>query len=155
MSRSTRLSTAAHVMMYLAWYEGERVRIDDIAVSAKVNPSRLRQLCSMLAQGGFIHSYKGAGGGVELAHPPDRVTLLDLCVCIDDLNFYTLTPHTANPDCAIGAKIQPILTGLYEDFNQQFQDHLRGITIMDLVLQATADDHAPAPANLAGEGGRS
>ena len=102
MSRSTRLSTAAHILMYLAWNEGDRVRIDDIAKSANVNPSRLRQLCSLLAQGGFIKSFKGAKGGIEASVPPEEVTLLDLCICIDDLNFFALTPHDANKEDPIG-----------------------------------------------------
>jgi len=144
MSRSTRLSTAAHVMMYLAWHQGERVRIDDIAVSANVNPSRLRQLCSMLAQGGFIRSFKGSGGGVELAHPPDEITLLDLCICIDDLNFFALTPHAGNDKCAVGAAISPVLSRMYRDFNQQFQNYLKKISVMDLLMEALEENSRAA-----------
>ena len=133
MSRSTRLSTAAHIMMYLAWNEGDRVRIDDIAKSANVNPSRLRQLCSMLAQGGYIRSFKGAKGGIEMSCPPDQVTLLDLCICIEDLNFFALTPHQANKKDPIGAAVVPILHQLYEDYNNIFKEYLKATTIMDLL----------------------
>ena len=143
MSRSTRLSTAAHIMMYLAWNEGDRVRIDDIAKSANVNASRLRQLCSMLAQGGFIRSFKGAGGGIEMCIPPDQITLLDLCICIDDLNFFALTPHEANPKDPIGAAVAPILDQLYEDYNNIFKEYLKATSIMDLIESSQAF-HLPA-----------
>lgn len=133
MSRSTRLSTAAHIMMYLAWNEGDRVRIDDIAVSAAVNPSRLRQLCSLLAQAGYIQSFKGAKGGIKLACAPDKITLMDLCVAIQDLNFFALTPHRANKKCPIGAVIGSILDQLYEDYNNIFKEYLRATSIMDLI----------------------
>ena len=133
MSRSTRLSTAAHILMYLAWNEGDRVRIDDIAKSANVNPSRLRQLCSLLAQGGFIKSFKGAKGGIEASVPPEEVTLLDLCICIDDLNFFALTPHDANKEDPIGSVISPILQQLYSDYNNIFKEYLKATTIMDLL----------------------
>ncbi len=136
MSRSTRLSTAAHIMIYLAWNEGDRVRIDDIAKSADVNPSRLRQLCSQLAQGGFVKTYKGAGGGIEARCPPDQVTLWDLCLCIDDLNFFALTPHKTNKDCPIGAAVAPTLKQLYSDYNNIFSEYLKATTIMDLLESA-------------------
>jgi len=133
MSRSTRLSTAAHIMMYLAWNEGDRVRIDDIAKSANANPSRLRQLCSLLSQAGFIHSFKGAKGGIELAIPPENITLFDLCLAIEDLNFFALTPHRANRECPIGATIGDILDRLYTDYNNIFTEYLRQTTVMDLL----------------------
>ncbi len=133
MSRSTRLSTAAHIMMYLAWNEGDRVRIDDIAKSANVNPSRLRQLCSLLVQAGYIHSYKGAKGGIQLACPPENITLMDLCLAIDDMNFFALTPHQASKTCPIGSVIGSILDGLYEDYNNIFKEYLNATSIMDLI----------------------
>lgn len=138
MSRSTRLATAAHIMMYLAWNEGDRVRIDDIAVSADANPSRLRQLCSQLSQAGYIKTYKGAKGGIEAALPPDQISLFDLCVCIEDLNFFALTPHKANMKDPIGAVIGPTLQKLYDDYNNIFKEYLRQTTIMDLIEQANA-----------------
>ena len=138
MSRSTRLSTAAHIMMYLAWNEGDRVRIDDIAKSAAANPSRLRQLCSLLAQGGYIRTYKGAKGGIEATCPPDEVSLLDLCICIDDLNFFALTPHEANQDDPIGSAVGPVLQQLYDDYNNIFKEYLKATTIMDLIESTQA-----------------
>lgn len=136
MSRSTRLSTAAHIMMYLAWNEGDRVRIDDIAKSANVNPSRLRQLCSQLAQAGYINSYKGAKGGIRLGCPPEEVTLMDLCIAIDDMNFFALTPHKASKTCPIGSVIGGILDNLYEDYNNIFKEYLNATSIMDLIEMA-------------------
>jgi len=148
MSRSTRLSTAAHIMMYLAWNEGDRVRIDDIAKSANVNPSRLRQLCSLLAQGGYIKSFKGAKGGIESSMPPDQISLLDLCICIDDLNFFALTPHDANKEDPIGSAVAPILQQLYDDYNNIFKEYLKATTIMDL-LDSSQAFHLPAASGSA------
>lgn len=145
MSRSTRLSTAAHIMMYLAWNEGDRVRIDDIAVSANANPSRLRQLCSLLAQAGIIRSFKGAKGGIELAVPPEQISLYDLCLAIDDLNYFALTPHRANGECPIGATIGNILDRLYQDYNNIFTEYLRATSVMDL-LEMSNEANAAAMA---------
>jgi len=142
MSRSTRLSTAAHIMMYLAWNEGDRVRIDDIAVSANVNPSRLRQLCSLLAQAGYIQSFKGAKGGIQLACPPEKITLMDLCLAIDDMNFFALTPHRASKACAIGAVIGEILDRLYEDYNNIFKEYLNATSVMDLIEMSNSQEVA-------------
>lgn len=133
MSRSTKLATAAHIMMYLAWNEGDRVRIDEIAASANANPSRLRQLCSQLSQGGYIRTYKGAKGGIEAAVPPDQVSLMDLCICVEDMNFFALTVHDANMEDAIGGRIGDVLLRLYDDYNNIFREYLRATTIMDLL----------------------
>lgn len=136
MSRSTRLSTAAHIMMFLAWNEGDRVRIDDIAKSANVNPSRLRQLCSQLAQAGYIESFKGAKGGITLALPPENITLMDLCLATDDMNFFALTPHHANRVCPIGSVVGAVLNNLYEDYNNIFKEYLNATSVMDLIEMA-------------------
>lgn len=136
MSRSTRLSTAAHILMYLAWNEGDRVKIDDIAKSANVNPSRLRQLCSQLTQAGYIQSFKGAKGGIRLGCPPESITLMDLCLAIDDMNFFALIPHNASKTCPIGAVIGRILDKLYSDYNDMFKDYLNATSIMDLIEMA-------------------
>ena len=82
---------------------------------------------------GYIHTYKGAKGGIEAAMPPDQVSLMDLCVCIDDMNFFALTVHDANMNDAIGGKIGGILLNLYEDYNNIFREYLRQTTIMDLL----------------------
>jgi Rrf2 family protein len=129
-------------MMYLAWNEGDRVRIDDIAVSANVNPSRLRQLCSLLAQAGYIQSFKGAKGGIQLACPPENITLMDLCLAIDDMNFFALTPHRASKTCAIGAVIGEILDRLYEDYNNIFKEYLNATSVMDLIEMSNSKEAA-------------
>ena len=128
-------------MMYLAWNEGDRVRIDDIAKSANANPSRLRQLCSLLAQAGFIRSYKGAKGGIELAVSPDKISLYDLCLACEDLNFFALTPHRASKTCAIGKTIGKVLDRLYVDYNNIFTEYLRATSVMDL-LEMTNEENA-------------
>lgn len=66
MSRSTRLSTAAHILIYLEQVGQARVRIDDIAENAGVHPSRLRQICSLLVQGVFSNRIKEHAEALEL-----------------------------------------------------------------------------------------
>lgn len=132
MSRSTRLSTAAHILLYLEQADEDRVKINDIAKSALVHPSRLRQICSMLVQGGFLKSFKGAKGGIQANRAPEDISLFDLCACIQDTNFFALTPHQADPKSPTGAAINSIISVLYKDFNDKFIEYLKQVSIADL-----------------------
>ena len=139
MSRSTRLATTAHIMVYLAFHEGSRVRIDDVAKSIQANPSRLRQLCGLLSQAGFIRTYKGARGGIRAVFSPADVSLLDLSRCLEEMNFFSLSPHQTNKKCPIGSTIHPVISKLYQGFNEAFQQQLKATTIQDLVELAQSE----------------
>ncbi len=133
MSRSTRLSTAAHILIYLEQVGQARVRIDDIAENAGVHPSRLRQICSLLVQGGILKSYKGARGGIRAILPPSEVSLYDLSNCLGDLQFFALSPHEPNPDSFIGAAVNQTVSEVYDRYNDKVAESMKHTTIAELM----------------------
>ena len=49
--------------------------MDEIAVAYRVSDNHLRQVVFHLGQAGFISTYRGKGGGLELASAPSSINL--------------------------------------------------------------------------------
>lgn len=58
------------VLMYLAVNRNRLVNISEIAVCFAISRNHLVKVVHNLARGGFIKSYRGKGGGIELAREP-------------------------------------------------------------------------------------
>ena len=58
------------VLMYLAVNRHRRVNISEIADRFAISRNHLVKVVHNLARGGFIKSYRGKGGGIELAREP-------------------------------------------------------------------------------------
>ncbi|MHB2029507.1 MAG: Rrf2 family transcriptional regulator, partial [Acidimicrobiales bacterium] len=55
------------VLMYLAIRRGRIANISEIAECYGISRNHLVKVVHNLARGGFINSYRGKGGGIELA----------------------------------------------------------------------------------------
>jgi len=132
MSRSTRLSTAIHILLYLAEHQQERVRIRDICSTLKAHPSRLRQITSLLVHCGVLRSSKGAKGGISIAKPISQINLLDLSRCLDETHLFSPSTHEVVSDSSFGQRVNRIVKGLYESYNQECQSKLKATTLAEL-----------------------
>ena len=72
MKYSSRLSVAAHLLVYISLSEGSCVSSSDIAVSIKTNPSYIRHLMSKLKAAGLLKSMCGTAKP-ELLNLPKRL----------------------------------------------------------------------------------
>lgn len=68
----SRLSIAAHLLVYIYLSEESCVSSSDIAVSIKTNPSYIRQLMSKLKAAGLLKSMCGAAKP-EILKSPKRL----------------------------------------------------------------------------------
>jgi len=66
------------VLMYLAIEPRRRVSISEIATRYGISRNHLVKVVHDLARGGFIESYRGKGGGIELARAPAKINLGDV-----------------------------------------------------------------------------
>ena len=62
---------------------GEISMLKDIAASVDVPPALLAKIFQDLCRAGFVRSYRGAGGGFELARPAGGISLLEIIEAID------------------------------------------------------------------------
>jgi Rrf2 family protein len=104
---------ALRAILYLARLEpSKRVPTSQIAAANKIPSSFLTKIISQLSIAGLIHTSRGARGGVWLAHPPEKITLLDVIVAID--GPIRLNQCVEDPGgCAISKTC--ILNGFWKD----------------------------------------
>jgi len=63
------------VLMYLAVQRDRMVNISEIAARFAISRNHLVKVVHKLAREGFIKSYRGKGGGIELARDPARINI--------------------------------------------------------------------------------
>jgi Rrf2 family nitric oxide-sensitive transcriptional repressor len=66
------------VLMYLAIAPDRMVNISEIAERYGISRNHLVKVVHNLARGGFIRSYRGKGGGIELARDPAEINIGDV-----------------------------------------------------------------------------
>lgn len=75
---------ALRAVLYLSKIESDKKASTAlIAKSQKIPPSFLAKIISQLSIAGIIHTSRGAHGGVSLALPPSKVSMLDVVEAID------------------------------------------------------------------------
>src|SRR5689334_1341702 len=57
----------------------------DLAVITRVPPAYLAKVLQALVKAGIVASQRGASGGVTLAHPPEKLTILDIVDATDPI----------------------------------------------------------------------
>src|SRR5579872_3258426 len=63
------------VLMYLAIRRGRMANISEIAERYSISRNHLVKVVHNLARGGFIKSYRGKGGGIELARDAGQINI--------------------------------------------------------------------------------
>ena len=75
---SQTVEYALRAMVQLAADSSGAATTKDIAAKAKVPSAYLAKVLQSMRKGGLIHSRRGVGGGVTLAKPAAKITLLDV-----------------------------------------------------------------------------
>jgi Rrf2 family protein len=89
---------AIRTVAYLAMVEpGQKVATSKIADDYRIPPSFLTKIVSQLSIAGLIHTSRGARGGVSLARPPEKVSILDVLEAID--GPIALNACVGDPEC--------------------------------------------------------
>ncbi len=81
---STPAQYAVRALVYLARRNAaEAARVRDVAAAENIPYPFLAKLVGQLVQAGFLDSFKGPTGGIRLAKPPHRISVLDVITAID------------------------------------------------------------------------
>lgn len=122
---------ALRAMIFLARMgPGKRAATGEIARVQRIPPSFLAKIISQLSIAGLIHTSRGARGGVNLAFPPEEITVLQVIEAIDGpiyLNDCMGDPESCpfRPHCPI----RP----LWCDTQAELVDRLRNATFAHLI----------------------
>jgi Rrf2 family nitric oxide-sensitive transcriptional repressor len=130
MRLSTFTDYSLRVLMYLATKPGERATIAQVAQAFDVSEHHLVKVVHALGRAGWLANIRGKGGGLELAVPPDHVTVGDvvretegapvLAECFAEVNTCNITG-----DCR--------LKDVFSESAKAFYAVLDSYTIADIV----------------------
>jgi len=75
---------AATALGFVASAGGRPVLVKEIAEASGIPGSYLAKIIHSLARKGVVMTQRGIGGGVTLAKPATGITLMDICIALDD-----------------------------------------------------------------------
>ena len=82
---SQTVEYALRAMVQLAVDSSGQATTKDLAAKAKVPSAYLAKVLQSMRRGGLIHSRRGVGGGITLAKPANKISLLDVIDAIEPL----------------------------------------------------------------------
>lgn len=89
---------AARIVLHLSLEgEGARVTAREVAERRLIPPAFIRRIVSRLSAAGILNTARGNGGGITLARPASRITLLEVVSAMEGplaLNGCTAEPES-------------------------------------------------------------
>ena len=116
------------VLLYLAARPGERGTLSQIAAYFAISREHLRKVVHELGKAGFITTFQGKGGGMELAHPPEEI---NVGAVLARLEGGAPLIDCAGINCRLAACCT--LSGALGDAQRAFFQVLEKYTLADLV----------------------
>jgi Rrf2 family iron-sulfur cluster assembly transcriptional regulator len=120
------------------------VPLSEIAVRHQISLSYLEQMFSKLRQHGLVESTRGPGGGYELGHRIDTITVADIIGAVEG----NQAPLQAMP----GELSQDMTQSLWDTLNSKLEDYMQSITLRSLVIEQLAKGFKPETVKAARHG---
>jgi len=136
---NTRFAVATYALTFMSLAQERMVTSDELAASIGTHPALVRRMLSMLRESGLVETQLGPGGGARLARSPDEISLLQVYDAIraaEDL--FSIGRINPNPDCPMSAGIQSTLGCMLSRPEQALRMALDGVSIRNLLTEATA-----------------
>jgi Rrf2 family protein len=89
---SQTVEYALRAVVQLASISPEASTTSELSEITKVPPAYLVKVLQMLVRGGIVSSQRGASGGVSLAEPPEKLTILDIVDATDPIQRIKTCP---------------------------------------------------------------
>jgi Rrf2 family protein len=129
---NTQFSVGVHVLTLLAQ---EPQSSEAMAGSVGTNPVHVRRVLGHLRRAGLVASRPGVGGGWRLERPPDAITLGDVWRAIHGAEPLLALHQGANPDCAVGRRIQTTLEAVDARAARAVEGELDEISVAEVLMQ--------------------
>jgi Rrf2 family nitric oxide-sensitive transcriptional repressor len=82
MRLSLQTDYSLRTLMYLAMNPGRR-HVADIAAFFRISEAHVAKVVNHLSRTGYIRSHRGVGGGVELARPPEAISIGEIVTAVE------------------------------------------------------------------------
>lgn len=147
MKYSIQLSDAIHIMCYIVIYKDTNMLSSEmIAQSVETNAANVRKIMVNLKKTGLIRTTTGKPKPY-LAKDPKDISLLDIYKSIHgNANLIQVDPKT-NPDCIVGANIQEVLDGAYNELQVTVEEKMAKISLFSLLTNIASLEESKRPEN--------
>ena len=129
---SSKLSVSLHILSLVALAPEKPVTSDWIAGSIHTNPALVRRLLSRLKQADLVHVQPRLGV-TGLAKEPKKISLLTVFKAVESEQSLFSIHSNPNPNCPVGAKIEEVLSQTYGNMQTDFEKHLAGVSLADIL----------------------
>jgi Rrf2 family protein len=130
----TRFSVSIQIMMTLGHKSNELVSSDTLAKVLKTNPTFVRKIVSRLVAADLIKSYRGKGGGIELAKHPSDISLNDIYLAsTDEKRFINVHKKPISKACDVSRCIDSVLDEVVCGIEKSNQSYLSKKLLSDLI----------------------
>ncbi len=130
MRLTTKGRYAVTAMLDLAiHYNQGAVTLAQIATRQGISLSYLEQLFARLRRQGLVESTRGPGGGYTLASAPDKISVAEIIVAINER--IDATRCSGDKNCS--GEDRCLTHYLWQDLSERIHGFLNGITLAELV----------------------
>ncbi|MFV0243773.1 MAG: RrF2 family transcriptional regulator [Qingshengfaniella sp.] len=123
--------------------EGRRIPARHLAEYHGLKSAYLAKVMGRLATAGLVRSVEGRAGGLLLARPPDKITMLDIVDAIEGGGgFFQCTGIRQNGPCAAQARHYRTpckIAGVMARADAAWRQVLAGTSLADLMVSVAAD----------------
>lgn len=133
MAANSRFAVAIHAMGMLSFGDELNVTSEDVARSVRTNPVVVRRLLAQLTRRGLVAVKLGAGGGARLTRPPERVTLAEIYLALEEGPLFQVPLLDETHECPIGRSVGPVLSGVLLRAEKGLLAELQSVTLADVI----------------------
>jgi Rrf2 family protein len=139
--KSVQFTVAAHIMAALGYYHGEEISSAILAESVNADPTFVRKSLSKLAKAGLVETKRGQSGASLLAHPPQKITLLDIYRASAAPPTFAIHSYPVEKSCPVSCHLKECMSSVLSETQNSFERSLAKITLADLVSQIREKMH--------------
>jgi Rrf2 family protein len=133
--KSVQFAVATHIMAGLGFFHGKEISSATLADSVNANPTFVRKSLSKLSKAGLVVTTRGKNGASALAHPPKRITLLDIYRASGAPPAFAIHSYPVEKKCPISCNLKECMSAVLAQAQESFEKSLAKITLADLITQ--------------------
>lgn len=132
----TRFSVSIQIMMTVAHHKHELVTSELLANVLDTNATVVRKMVARLVDANLLNSYRGKGGGIELARKASDISLKEIyVVSTNEKKLIKVHDKPVLKTCDVSCCINSVLEDLVDGMEKSTHTYLSRKTLQDLMKQ--------------------
>ncbi|MGY5338846.1 Rrf2 family transcriptional regulator [Levilactobacillus spicheri] len=133
---NTQLSDTIHVLVYIAYFHGQKMTSQEIASSLETSPSLIRKIMATLKKTDLLAPTHGPKQ-LALARDPSEITLRDIYRSLPGTSTLLNVDQHTSQSCPVGAVMPATLAHYYDEIQAAAEAQMAKITLQDVLNDVT------------------